>query len=264
VVGWAARALAPAADHHRPLRARQPADARPRARPGHRVQRLWDTDDGRLLLARDRLGIKPLYYADSPDRLRFASTLPALVAGGVDTAVDPVALHHYLSWHGVVPPPHTLLRGVRKVPPATTVVVEPDGRWDERRYWEPPFARRGDAAGWSDEDWTDAVVQSLRDAVQWRMVSDVGVGVLLSGGLDSSLIVALLADLGHEDVATFSIGFASGAGREGDEFPWSDLVAERPPGACCRPRSSTGPRATSRCPRSASSAAPRSSSPARR
>ena len=95
------------------------------------------------MLARDRLGVKPLYLADLPGGgLRAASTLPALVrAGGVDTRVDPVALHHYLSWHSIVPAPRTILRGVRKLPPATVLVVEPDGTRRERRWWDPPFAR---------------------------------------------------------------------------------------------------------------------------
>src|SRR5436190_2061781 len=83
---------------------------------------------GRLVLARDRLGVKPLYLADTGGALRFASTVPALVAGGgVDTGVDPVALHHYLTFHAVVPAPRTLLAGVRKLAPATILVVEPDG-----------------------------------------------------------------------------------------------------------------------------------------
>ena len=102
---------------------------------------------GRVVLARDRLGVKPLYLADLPGGgLRAASTLPALVrAGGVDTRVDPVALHHYLSWHSIVPAPRTILRGVRKLAPATVLVVEPDGTRRERRWWDPPFAR--------DRDW---------------------------------------------------------------------------------------------------------------
>ena len=130
--------------------------------------------------------------------LRLASSLPALVAaGGVDTSVDPVALHHYLSFHSIVPAPRTILRGVRKLPPATVLVVEPDGRRRERRYWDPPFERDPARADWSAEDWEDAVLDALRVAVRRRMVSDVPVGILLSGGLDSSLIVALLAEQGQ-------------------------------------------------------------------
>src|SRR5271157_3043268 len=90
---------------------------------------IWERDSGRVVLARDRLGIKPLYYAELPGRLRFASTLPALLAaGGVDTSIDPAALHHYMSWHAVVPAPRTILKGVRKLAPATICVIEPDGR----------------------------------------------------------------------------------------------------------------------------------------
>ena len=182
---------------------------------------------GRLVLARDRLGVKPLYLADLPGGgLRAASSLPALVrAGGVDTAVDPVALHHYLSWHSIVPAPRTILRGVGKLPPATVLVVEPDGSRRERRWWDPPFARQPLTATWEPDDWTYAVREALRVAVERRMVADVPVGILLSGGLDSSLIVALLAEQGQRGLATFSIGFPDAGGRAGDEFEFSDLVA---------------------------------------
>jgi asparagine synthase (glutamine-hydrolysing) len=186
---------------------------------------LVEEETGRVVLARDRLGVKPLYLAEMPGGgLRAASSLPALVqAGGVDTTVDPVALHHYLSWHSVVPAPRTILRGVGKLPPATLLVIEPDGSRRERRYWDPPFTRGH--AGWSAADWTDAVREALRVAVRRRMVADVPVGILLSGGLDSSLIVALLAEQGQRGLATFSIGFPDAGGREGNEFEFSDLVA---------------------------------------
>ncbi|MEV0329186.1 N-acetylglutaminylglutamine amidotransferase [Micromonospora echinospora] len=182
---------------------------------------------GRLVLARDRLGIKPLYLAETPDRVRFASTLPALLAGGgIDTTIDPVALAHYLSFHSIVPPPRTILRGVAKLPPATVRVYEPDGRVTERVYWDPAFTRHPDRADWSERDWQDALRESLTTAVKRRMVADVPVGVLLSGGLDSSLVVALLAEQGQRGLATFSIGFEAVGGREGDEFRYSDLVAK--------------------------------------
>jgi asparagine synthase (glutamine-hydrolysing) len=183
-------------------------------------------DSGRVVLARDRLGIKPLYLAPRPGRLRFASTLPALLAGGgVDTELDPVALHHYLSWHAVVPAPRTILRGVRKLAPATVMIVEPDGRSSSEIYWRPDYRRREQHAGWDEQDWSAAVLAALRTAVERRMVADVPVGVLLSGGLDSSLIVALLADGGQRALATFSVGFDAVGDRAGDEFRYSDLVA---------------------------------------
>ncbi|CAL9660620.1 Asparagine synthetase [glutamine-hydrolyzing] 1 [Streptomyces sp. enrichment culture] len=185
-----------------------------------------EQDTGRVVLARDRLGIKPLYLSGTPERLRFASSLPALLAaGGVDTSLDPVALHQYLSWHATVAAPRTVLDGVRKLPPATVRVVEPDGSHHDHRYWQPAYTRRPEHAGLSADDWTDAVLDALRTAVRRRMVADVPVGVLLSGGLDSSLIVALLADEGQHDLATFSVGFESEGDEEGDEFHYSDLVA---------------------------------------
>jgi asparagine synthase (glutamine-hydrolysing) len=188
-----------------------------------------EVDSGRLVLVRDRLGIKPLYLADLPGgRLRFASTLPALLAGGeIDDGLDPVALHHFFSWHAVVPAPHTVLRGVRKLAPATILTVEPDGRRVRSTYWDPRHERRPDLAGMEARDWSAAVLEALRTAVQRRMVADVPVGVLLSGGLDSSLIVALLAGAGQSNLKTFSVGFESSPGREGDEFRFSDAVAQR-------------------------------------
>jgi asparagine synthase (glutamine-hydrolysing) len=187
---------------------------------------VYEHDSGRMMLARDRLGIKPLYLAHTGGALRFASTLPALLAGGdVDTELDPVALHHYLSWHGVVPAPHTILRGVRKLPPATTMIVEPDGRRTAQTYWRASFTRQERYADWDADDWAQAVLAALRTAVERRMVSDVPVGVLLSGGIDSSLIVALLAESGQRGLATFSIGFDDVGDREGNEFRYSDLVA---------------------------------------
>ncbi|MFV2112466.1 N-acetylglutaminylglutamine amidotransferase [Micromonospora sp. LOL_025] len=187
---------------------------------------LVDRRRRRLVLARDRLGIKPLYLAESPGRLRFASTLPALLrAGDVDTTIDPVALHHYLSWHSIVPAPRTVLRGIRKLPPATVRVVEADGRSRQHVYWRPDYARDPVHAGMDAGDWRAAVGEALREAVRRRLVADVPVGVLLSGGLDSSMIVALLAEAGQQHLQTFSIGFESRGGETGDEFHYSDLVA---------------------------------------
>jgi len=189
---------------------------------------LVERDSGRVLLGRDRLGIKPLYLAEVGRSLRFASTLPALLAGGgVDTSIDPVALHEYLTFHSVVPAPRTILQGVRKLPPATLLAVEPDGRRTETTYWRTEFGRRPEHDGWSPRDWQDAVLGALRTAVDRRMVADVPVGCLLSGGLDSSLVVGLLAEAGVSDLLTFSIGFESHGGIEGDEFRYSDVIARR-------------------------------------
>ncbi|MBU2398482.1 MAG: N-acetylglutaminylglutamine amidotransferase [Alphaproteobacteria bacterium] len=188
---------------------------------------LHERDSGRLVIARDRFGIKPLYLAESGKRLRFASTLPALLAAGdVDTSIDPVGLHHYMTFHAVVPPPHTLLKGVKKFPPATIRVIEADGRSTDRLYWEPDMTRHAGDARLTAEDWRDRVLDSVRTAVKRRMVADVPVGVLLSGGVDSSLVVGLLAELGQTDLMTFSVGFEAANGEQGDEFVYSDLIAK--------------------------------------
>jgi len=190
---------------------------------------IHERDTGRLTLARDRLGIKPLYYTETPRRLRFASTLPALLAGGdVDTSIDPVGLHHYLSWHAVVPPPHTILRGVRKLAPATIATWERDGRCTSHVYWRLSVRADPQLAALPYEERERCVEDALRTAVRRRLIADVPVGVLLSGGVDSSLIVALLAELGASDrLRTFSIGFEAAGGEAGDEFRYSDLVARR-------------------------------------
>jgi asparagine synthase (glutamine-hydrolysing) len=187
---------------------------------------IWERDSGRVFLARDRLGIKPLYLAALPGGLRFASSLPALLAGGgVDTRIDPIALHHYMTLHAIVPAPRTLLQGVRKLPPATTLSIEADGRRRERRYWDVAFETPASERSTSFEEWQERALFALRRAVKRRTVADVPVGVLLSGGFDSSLIVALLAELGGAPIETFSIGFEAVDGREGDEFEYSDLIA---------------------------------------
>ncbi|MFC4536597.1 N-acetylglutaminylglutamine amidotransferase [Sphaerisporangium dianthi] len=203
-----------------------------------------ERDTGRLVLGRDRLGIKPLYITRDAARLRFASTLPALLAGGgVPTDIDRVALHHYMTFHSVVPSPRTILTGVEKLPPATLRTIEPDGATSDDHYWTPAFSRPSGGVPGSGEvqldvlqagrdemgpdEWREAVLSALRVAVRRRMVADVPVGVLLSGGLDSSLIVALLAEEGQRGLATFSVGFHAAGGESGDEFAYSDLIARR-------------------------------------
>ncbi|WP_375488499.1 N-acetylglutaminylglutamine amidotransferase [uncultured Mycobacterium sp.] len=186
-----------------------------------------DRDSGVVTLARDRLGIKPLYLAQTPGRLRFASAVRALLdAGEVNTELDRHALHHYMSFHSVVPAPRTIYQGVRKLPPATVRVIQPDGTHTDTVYWNPAFERDPDRASWSERDWQDAVMDALRTAVHRRMVADVPVGVLLSGGIDSSIVVALLAEQGQHGLATFSIGFDSAGGESGDEYAYSDLIAK--------------------------------------
>lgn len=187
---------------------------------------IWERDSGRLLLGRDRLGIKPLYWSKQGSRLRFASTLPAILkAGEVDTDIDPVALHYYLHFHAVVPAPHTILKGVRKLAPATLMFIEPDGSMREQTYWSLPFGRSAEDSARSFEDWRDLTLDALRLSVQRRLVSDEPVGALLSGGVDSSLIVGLMAEAGS-NLRTYSIGFEDVGSEAGNEFQYSDIVAK--------------------------------------
>jgi asparagine synthase (glutamine-hydrolysing) len=185
-----------------------------------------ERESGRVVLGRDRLGIKPLYYAAGPGRLRFASSLPALLKGGdVAERLDPVALHHYMTFHAVVPAPHTLLADVRKLPPAHLMVIERDGTTRQHRYWQARHERSPEDERRDFPEWKALTLAALRRSVERRLTADVPVGVLLSGGLDSSLVVGLLAEAGHTGIETFSIGFETVRDEAGDEFQYSDIVA---------------------------------------
>ncbi|MCK5876999.1 MAG: N-acetylglutaminylglutamine amidotransferase [Candidatus Marithrix sp.] len=184
---------------------------------------IWDGN--KLFLARDRLGIKPLYYSQTPTRFRFASTLPALLTtGDIDTNIDPIALHHHLTLHAVVPAPHTLLQGVRKLAPATTLTLSLKQQSPTpKRYWQ----LRPQAQNYTSEQWIEKTRTTLQSAVDSHLhIADTPVGVLLSGGLDSSLLVGLLAD-NVKDLLTFSIGFEDIPEEQGSEFEYSDQVVAR-------------------------------------
>jgi asparagine synthase (glutamine-hydrolysing) len=185
---------------------------------------LWDGT--KLFLARDRLGIKPLYFARTGKFFRFASNTQALLAAGeIDTALDPVALHHQFMLHASVPAPFTVLKGIRKLEQGTTLTIDAAGRTTEKRYWTLRAQRP--AVARSEAEWTEAIHDALRLAVKKRIeIADVKVGVLLSGGLDSSLLVALLAEQGVPDLMTFSVGFEDQPEERGNEFEYSDAVAD--------------------------------------
>jgi asparagine synthase (glutamine-hydrolysing) len=185
---------------------------------------MLEHDSGRVVLARDRLGIKPLYYT-ADGIFRFASTLPALLATGeVNTAFDPRGLHHYFSFHGAIPAPLTLFKGVRKLAPGKLLTLEPNGARREESWWQLSVAPDAADAKISVQEWTEALRDELGSAVERRRVADVPQGVLLSGGLDSSLIVALLAERGAQNLETFSLGFDE---HGGEEFAYSDFIARR-------------------------------------
>ncbi|NJN47498.1 MAG: N-acetylglutaminylglutamine amidotransferase [Candidatus Competibacteraceae bacterium] len=189
---------------------------------------VWDIRKKTLFLARDRLGIKPLYYSRCGGNcFRFASNTQALLeACDANTDIDPVGLHHQLTLHAVIPAPRTILQGIRKLPPASTLTIDIQGREQTRVYWHPRATRPPEPR--TEQDWQEAVHDALKRAVKRRLdIADVPVGVLLSGGLDSSLLVALLAEAGANDLLTFSVGFEDQPEERGSEFEYSDLVVER-------------------------------------
>ncbi|PKQ39141.1 N-acetylglutaminylglutamine amidotransferase [Pseudomonas sp. YY-1] len=188
---------------------------------------VWERDKQNLFIARDRLGVKPLYLSRTGERLRFASSLPALLQGGdIAKTLDAVALNHYLNFHAVVPAPRTILAGVEKLPPATWMRVDADGKVEQHTWWTLQFGPQGEEANFGFEEWRDRTLQTMREAVEIRQRAAVDVGVLLSGGVDSSMLVGLLREAGVENLLTFSIGFQDAGGERGDEFQYSDLIAQ--------------------------------------
>jgi asparagine synthase (glutamine-hydrolysing) len=184
---------------------------------------LWDARHNRLLLGRDRLGIKPIYYYEDGRRLIFASEAKAILAvPGVPREIDPAALHQYLSL-GYVPAPLSIFRGIRKLPVASFMVIE-GGEVRVRRYWDLPAV--DDSR--TEAQWIDELRGGLERAVVSQMVSDVPLGAFLSGGIDSSATVAFMARHSTQPVKTYSIGFDTGpAGTYYNELPYARQVAAR-------------------------------------
>ena len=188
---------------------------------------IWDANKQQLFAARDRFGIKPFYFSMLSDGFRFASNTQALLAAGdIDKSLDAEALHFQYSLHAVIPAPRTVLKGIRKLDPAHSMVVTADGKVRQQRYWELDATREEES--YSDQEWIERVREQLVSAVRKRNdVADVPVGVLLSGGLDSSLLVALLAEIGVQNFHTFSVGFEDQPEEKGSEFEYSVLVVDR-------------------------------------
>jgi len=183
---------------------------------------LWDARRRRLLLARDRFGKKPLYYWSDAKRFVFGSEIKALLAADVPAEFASEYLAEYLAF-GYVPTPRTLFRGIFKQPPATTLVVDAAGVHEPRAYWDLEFPAERDVARVSPEEASERVRTLLTEAVRKRLVADVPLGVLLSGGVDSSVIAALMARLVPGRVKTFTVGFEGDAFY--DERPHAERVA---------------------------------------
>ena len=183
---------------------------------------VWDARAGTLLLARDRTGKKPLFYSVQDGRLTFGSEIKALLAcPWIAGEPDFARLGEFFTF-GYVPSPNTLFEGVQQVPPASVLVYGPDGVARVRRYWDvaPTVARADDT-----RPDLDRIATLLRAATERRLVADVPLGALLSGGIDSSLVVGLMAQASAEPVRTFAVGFQDDSSF--DERSYARIVAER-------------------------------------
>lgn len=185
---------------------------------------LWDQRRHRLMLVRDRLGQKPLYYSADSNGLLFASEVKALLACAPRLReIDRSAVREYVAL-GYAVAPTTIFKGVRKLPPASMLVWERSG-WRVERYWQLPQEVRSD---WREEQWVDAIREGLRRAVREHMVSDVPIGAFLSGGIDSSAVVAMMAEHSSEPINTYSIGYGGpGAASYYNELSFAGTVARR-------------------------------------
>lgn len=181
---------------------------------------IWDAREHRLILARDRVGKKPLYYAHAETSLTFASELKALLVDTPPGEVDPVGLHHYLTFQ-YVPAPWSIFTGIKKLRPGHILVCE-HGTVTERAYWTVSYRQKRRHR--SELDYQEEFLSLLRESTRLRLASDVPLGAFLSGGLDSSAVVALMSELTTKPVKTFSVGFKEDAF---NELPYAREVATR-------------------------------------
>jgi len=185
---------------------------------------IWDSVDQSLFLARDRLGIKPLYYTETATAFVFGSEIKSLLLHpAVRREVDLPALSHYLSLK-YVPGPRTMFAGIQSLEPGHWLRVKAGRVQAKQRYWDLPFAESPASSSRTEEEWLEELQSLLRQSVGLHLRSDVPFGAFLSGGLDSSTIVALMAEQLTQPVKTFSVGF-DGAGVQ-DELPYAAQVAE--------------------------------------
>ena len=183
---------------------------------------IWDVREQKLFAARDRLGIKPLYWAETPQGLILGSELKAVLASGfVEPELNLEAVHHYLSFYSV-PSPLTILAGVNALPPGHSLTWQ-NGRLTVAQYWDVPTARPVSA---DEVEIRGELRRLLEESIRLRMIADVPVGAFLSGGVDSSAVVGLMTRIAGERLKTFSIGFES-EGQNIDERSYAHLVARR-------------------------------------
>ncbi|HYY56365.1 MAG TPA: asparagine synthase (glutamine-hydrolyzing) [Pyrinomonadaceae bacterium] len=190
---------------------------------------VWDDKDKVGLLARDRMGKKPLYYYRAGDALYFASEIKALLeVPGFERRINFEALNHFLSFKHV-PAPLSIFEGVYMLPPAHMLVYRPGAGLEVRRYWDLDFSAAGEMAEWPESELVEHLLALLRRGVERRLMSDVPIGFFLSGGIDSTLSTALAAELSPGRIKTFTLTYADGSTTEGKEQDrrWARWAAER-------------------------------------
>ena len=184
---------------------------------------LWDRDCRTLFIARDRLGIKPLYYSVQDEGVVFASELPALMSGHASNAIRPQAIAQYFQFL-YVPGPETIFEGIRQLRPGEMLTVS-DRKIETRQYWSIQEEQLQHSS-YSPNDWKELFVESLKESVQAHLGSDVPIGLFLSGGLDSASILAMMRSLSHGTIRTFSIGYEDAADGSFNELDAARTLAK--------------------------------------
>jgi len=182
---------------------------------------LWDAKNRRLVLARDRLGVKPLHYRMDGTRLYFASEIKSLLQVPFSREIDLEAMAQFFTFE-YIPAPRSIFLGVRKMLPGTTLVFE-EGRATEKSYWDVHYAETKIAAR-PEAEYTEEIISRLRESVRRRLISDVPLGVFLSGGIDSSAVTALMSEVAGAGIKTYSIGFRE---KSFDELDAARIVAAK-------------------------------------
>ena len=182
---------------------------------------LWDTKRRRLILARDRLGVKPLHYRLEGQRIYFASEIKSILQAPLSREIDFDSLSRFFSFE-YVPAPRSIFKGIRKILPGHRLVFE-DGRAEESCYWDVRYADHKIKPR-PEAEYCEEIISRLREAVRRRLISDVPLGVFLSGGIDSSAITALMSEVAGNGIKTYSIGFRE---KSFDELDAARIVADK-------------------------------------